>query len=80
MKITKEGNKVILEFEPEDAGGLDLEYVIDSYYSGMKLMMENPGLRDKLIASLQANAPQEFRAAESEILERWEIPHGSLET
>jgi hypothetical protein len=80
MKITKEGNKVILEFEPADAGGLDLEYVIDSYYEGMKLMIENPALRDKLIASLQANAPQEFRSAESNLLDRWEIPHGSMET
>ncbi len=42
MKITKEGNKVILELEPEDAGPFPLEEAVDAYYEGMKMMLENP--------------------------------------
>jgi len=78
MKVVKEGRTITVTFDESDAlsrglGAKDLDLVVDGIYQGMKLTVDSPALREWLIATLGANPPDEFKVAEQQFNERWEI-------
>lgn len=73
MKLTKEGNKIILELEEEDAGLLPMEVAVDAWFSGIKMMLENPVLRNKLGNEVESLIPEELKALRPDLRQKWEI-------
>lgn len=73
MKITKEGNKVIIELEQVDAGPMPIEEAVDAWYSGFKMMIENPDLVNKLAANTQSILPEEMKAGGVDLLQKHKL-------
>lgn len=69
MKISKEGNKIIIELEPKDAGPLPLNVAVDAWYMGMKMMIENPSLMMEAASNYQTLVPDQIKDSGESLLQ-----------
>lgn len=76
MKVNKEGNKIILEVEPSDIIGGDVELTVDALYTGVCTMLRMQHLASGFFAGDQAAMAEVQSAlvdATGDLADRWEL-------
>lgn len=74
MKLSREGNKIILEVEPEDCHGQPMEVVTDFIYEGMAALAD-PKVAAEVMVKIASVATLRTKLEDStkRLKEKWEI-------